>query len=353
MRELIKEYGLEVVNAYMEHIQSCAERAVRDMLRSFSERMGLQSVDSVSAEDFLDDGSPIRLKITIDREAGSAVFDFSGTGREMHGNLNAPIAVTSSAVIYCLRCLLQTFDLPLNQGCLAPVDIIIPAQCLLNPSATAAIVGGNVQTSQRVTDVILKAFRACAASQGCMNNLTFGDESMGYYETIAGGAGAGPTWNGASGVHTHMTNTRITDPEILEKRYPVILRQFSLRRNSGGCGEFSGGDGVIRELEFTRPLQVSILSERRAFEPYGLNGGENGARGLNLLIRADGREINLGGKNTLSVTSGDRIQIHTPGGGAFGNKPRDRVMTASEPTKIATYLSTGSLGKYVLDQESV
>jgi len=179
-------------------------------------------------------------------------------------------------------------------------------------------------TSQRVVDVILKAFKACAASQGCMNNLTFGDENFGYYETIAGGAGAGPDWNGRSGVHTHMTNTRITDPEVLERRYPVILRQFSLRNDSGGKGLFHGGEGVVREIEFLRPLTLSILSERRVISPYGLNGGRNGRVGENLLIRKreKGNEHqitqNLGGKNSVKVFAGDRIRILTPGGGGFG-----------------------------------
>ena len=219
----------------------------------------MQEVDVASAEDFLDDGTPIRLAVTIDRRTGSAIFDFAGTGPEIYGNLNAPPAVTASAIIYCLRCLLPDIDIPLNQGCLNPIEIRIPPQCILNPSAGAAVVGGNVLTSQRVTDVVLKAFKACAASQGCMNNLTFGDTTMGYYETIAGGAGAGPTWHGCSGVHTHMTNTRITDPEILERRYPVILRQFSLRKGSGGEGHFHGGDGVIRELQFTKVQCRSLI----------------------------------------------------------------------------------------------
>lgn len=213
MQELVEEYSLGVVQAYMGHIQVCAEQAVRAMLRDFSIERGLGEVGSVSAEDFLDDGTPIRLKVTIDRSGAdgptnttSATFDFTGTGPEMYGNLNAPPAVTASAVIYCLRCLLKTSDIPLNQGCLAPVNIIIPKNSVLNPSANAAVVGGNVLTSQRVTDVVLLAFEACAASQGCMNNLTFGDASMGYYETIAGGAGAGASWNGCSGVHTHMVS---------------------------------------------------------------------------------------------------------------------------------------------------
>jgi 5-oxoprolinase (ATP-hydrolysing) len=257
MNELVQEYGLPVVQAYMEHIQDCAELAVRAMLKEFSLSLGLQEVDSVSAVDFLDDGSMIKLRIEIDRRKGSAVFDFAGSGYEIAGNLNAPPAVTASAVIYCLRCLLPETDIPLNQGCLAPIEIRIPANSLLKPSPHAAVVGGNVLTSQRVTDVILRAFNACAASQGCMNNLTFGDARMGYYETIAGGAGAGPTWHGCSAVHTHMTNTRITDVEILERRYPVIVRQFSVRKGSGGAGRHHGGDGVIRELEFTKVQQYN------------------------------------------------------------------------------------------------
>jgi len=377
MHELVNEYGLQVVCAYMGHIQSCADLAVRDMLRRFSVQEGMAEVGVVRAEDFLDDGSPIRLAVTIDRAQGTAVFDFEGTGAEMYGNLNAPPAVTTSAILYCLRCFVPEIDIPLNQGCLNPIDIKIPPNTLLNPSSGAAVVGGNVLTSQRVTDVVLKAFKACAASQGCMNNLTFGDATMGYYETIAGGAGAGPNWHGCSAVHTHMTNTRITDPEILEKRYPVILRQFSLRKGSGGSGKFCGGDGVVRELQFTKPLVVSILSERRAFAPYGLAGGEPGARGLNVLrFHADQREVSLGGKNTIHVGAGDRLSIHSPGGGGYGygyaspqhqhqllepavvvaGKEEDESehppATASATTAAAV-MTSGSLHQYSLNQESV
>ncbi len=180
------------------------------------------------------------------------------------------------------------------------------------------MVGGNVLTSQRIADVILKAFGVAAASQGCMNNFTFGDDSFGYYETIGGGAGAGPDWQGRSGVHTHMTNTRITDAEILERRYPVLLRQFSLRQGSGGKGRNSGGEGVVREVEFLKPLCVAILSERRVFAPYGLAGGGAGKRGRNLFIEASGRVVNLGGKNEIFAQPGDRIRIETPGGGGYG-----------------------------------
>ncbi len=276
-------------------------------------------MDTVTAVDYLDDGSPIVLKLTIDRRDGSAIFDFNGTGPEIWGNCNAPQAVTKSAILYSLRCLIKK-DIPLNYGCLVPITMHIPSGSLLDPSADAAVVGGNVLTSQRVVDVILKAFGVAAASQGCMNNFTFGNESFGYYETVGGGAGAGPTWNGQSGVHTHMTNTRITDPEILERRYPLLLREFSIRRGSGGQGAFDGGDGLIREVEFLESLNVAILSERRVYAPYGLEEGQPGKRGQNLFIRRDGRRLYMGSKNEIKAEPGDRFRILTPGGGGFGEK---------------------------------
>ncbi|MCI5223623.1 MAG: 5-oxoprolinase, partial [Candidatus Electrothrix sp. AR4] len=295
---MVEEYSLEVVRAYMGHVQQAAEEAVRISLRELSRRRGMTEQDTVEAVDFLDDGSPIRLYLTIDRNDGSAVFDFTGTGPELQGNLNAPKAVTQSALLYSVRCLVEK-DIPLNHGCLLPIRLIIPPGSLLDPSPEAAVVGGNVLTSQRVVDVVLKAFGVAAASQGCMNNLTFGNDCFGYYETIGGGAGAGPTWQGQSGVHTHMTNTRITDPEILERRYPVLLREFSLRSGSGGKGKFQGGDGLVRELEFLEPLEVSILSERRVFAPYGLEGGGNAQRGENIFIHQNAEWLDLGGKNTF------------------------------------------------------
>ena len=173
-------------------------------------------------------------------------------------------------------------------------------------------------TSQRITDVVLKAFHACAASQGCMNNLTFGNNSFGFYETIAGGAGAGNGWHGVSGIHTHMTNTRVTDAEVMERRYPVVIREFSVRNGSGGCGQWRGGNGVVREFELREPMQVSILSERRSYQPYGLAGGGPGVSGLNLWIRSDGTVISVGGKNSFLAQPGDRVRIETPGGGGFG-----------------------------------
>lgn len=318
VKELFREFSLPVVQAYMFHVQNNAEAAVRQMLQQLASEHGLREVDTLTASDRMDDGSQIQLAITIDSRDGSAVFDFTGTDPEVLGNTNAPKAVTISAIIYCLRCLVQK-DIPLNQGCLNPIQFKIPDGSFLCPSDTAAVVGGNVLTSQRVTDVILTAFRAAANSQGCMNNFTFGNDHMGYYETIAGGAGAGPSWHGASATQVHMTNTRITDPEILERRYPVVLEEFSVRKDSGGNGLFRGGDGVRRRIKFMAPLQVGILSERRVFAPQGLNGGEPAARGRNILRKADGRVINLGGKNSVAVDVGDAIDIFTPGGGGCGS----------------------------------
>lgn len=335
---LIDEYGDETVQFYMLSIQKNAEQCVRRLLKDVHKRF---NGEILSAVDYMDDGTPIKLKVKIDAEKGEADFDFEGTGPEVYGNINAPEAITFSAIIYCLRCLISE-DIPLNQGCLRPIHVKIPLKSILSPSPGAAVVGGNVLTSQRITDVILKAFQACAASQGCCNNLTFGFggnetgqnaiKGFGYYETIAGGSGAGPHWVGTSGVHVHMTNTRITDSEIFERRYPVILREFSIRKGSGGSGQHRGGDGVIRDIEFRRPLQVSILSERRAYQPYGLNGGEDGACGLNLWVRNvektdrdqskektyEERQINLGAKNSAPMNAGDRIIVYTPGGGGWG-----------------------------------
>ncbi|KAJ3569825.1 hypothetical protein NP233_g4803 [Leucocoprinus birnbaumii] len=268
---VVGDYGLETVQEYMYHIRANAEMSVRNLLRDVAKRAGS---NVLSAVDYLDDGSPvsatISLHVEINESEGSAILDFEGTGCEVRGNLNAPISVVHSAVIYCMRSMLD-MDIPLNAGCLVPLDIRIPKKSLLSPSRTAAVCGGNVLTSQRIVDVVLKAFHACAASQGCTNNLTFGTggkdkegkavAGWGYYETIAGGSGAGPGWHGTDGVHTHITNTRIGDVEILERRYPVMIHRFGLRSGSAGKGKWHGGEGVHREIEFLEPMQVSILSE--------------------------------------------------------------------------------------------
>ncbi|PAV60150.1 hypothetical protein WR25_18508 isoform F [Diploscapter pachys] len=275
--DLIEEYSLEVVQAYMQHIRTTAEDAVKAMLKEVGTKIKEETGSSrMEAVDCMDDGTDIKLKIDIDVEQENATFDFTGTGPEVFSSINAPRAITMSAIIYCLRCLVNK-DIPLNSGCLEPIKIHVPHGTILSPSDDAAVVGGNVLTSQRLCDVIFKAFGAVAASQGCMNNVTFGDESMGYYETIAGGSGAGNGWNGRDAIHTHMTNTRITDPEIFESRYPVILREFRVRPGSGGKGKWKGGkdnnkdvlqnktsgNGVIRSMQFRRALSLSLLTERR------------------------------------------------------------------------------------------
>lgn len=356
VNELIDYYSLDVVQAYMSHIQSSAELAVKDLLKEVgSQVFRKRGAASLHAIDYMDDGSTIELTVNIDIEKGTAVFDFDGTGPEVWGNCNAPKAITVSAVIYCLRSMVG-HDIPLNQGCLKPVTIKIPPGCILDPSPDAAVVGGNVQTSQRIVDVILHAFGACAASQGCMNNITFGDESVGYYETVAGGAGAGPAWHGRSGIHVHMTNTRITDPELLESRYPVILNKFTLNRGTGGRGKFRGGDGVTRELVFRRPLTLSVLTERRVFAPYGLEGGGDGQRGNNLLIRKCGRVIRLGSKASVKVEKGDMFRLLTPGGGGYGT-PSDSDIASNEclepPSKRQRQIEKGSVYEYKRTQESV
>lgn len=342
VRKLIEEYTMSVVQLYMGAIQDAAELATRNLFKTLAaSHPGSRSAKGeaqLSATDYMDDGTPIALAVTIDPETGDATFDFTGTGAQVLGNWNAPEAITNSAVLYALRCMVGN-DIPLNHGCLKPIDLKIPPSSLLSPHYEAAVCAGNVLTSQRIVDVIFRAFGACAASQGCMNNFTFGvdaaqqnttdDEEVigfGYYETIAGGSGAGARWNGTSGVHTNMTNTRITDPESLERRYPVVLRQFGLRPGSGGRGARPGGDGVIRDVEFRVPMTASILSERRAFAPYGMCGGEDGSRGLNTWIRKRGvlggeaeRRVNVGGKGSVKVNPGDRFVVETPGGGAWGH----------------------------------
>ncbi|KAK4705080.1 5-oxoprolinase (ATP-hydrolyzing), partial [Phenoliferia sp. Uapishka_3] len=335
VKALIKANSLPVVEMYMQAIQDTAEAAVRSLLKDFAVKNQGRPLEAI---DYMDDGTPVALKITIDAATGSAIFDFAGTGPEVYGNWNAPAAICNSSIIYSLRCLIG-LDIPLNQGCLNCIDIRIPEGCFLRPSKDAAVCGGNVLTSQRVTDVVLKAFEACGASYGCMNNLTFGydddgsytpkptnkapPKSLGNYETICGGIGAGPTWHGTTS-QAHMTNTLITDVEVMERRYPVIIRRFCLRPNSGGRGRFNGGNGVIRDFEFRRPVQCSILSERRITVPYGMAGGQPGKSGRNLWVRklADGSEltVSLGGKNSAPMAAGDRIVIETPGGGGYGEE---------------------------------
>lgn len=315
LNDLVRRYSLPVVQAYMKHIQRAATEKMQ---------LALELIDDgvYSFTDHLDNDAPLSVKITI--TGGTAVVDFTGTGPVLETNLNANRAIVNAAVLYVFRCLIQE-DIPLNSGVLAPVEIILP-ECFLNPperdspAECAAMVGGNVETSQRTVDTLLGALHKAAASQGTMNNLTFGDETFGYYETICGGSGATADSDGTDAVHTHMTNTRLTDAEIIERRYPVRLHEFSIRTGSGGAGRYRGGDGIIRRIEFLKPLRISLLSERRGkYPPFGLDGGEPGKIGENLLQKADDSlEESLGGKFSISVEAGDTLTIKTPGGGGFG-----------------------------------
>ncbi len=305
---LAGERGMDQVEAYMRFVQ---ENAANEVKRALAELTPGRHVFS----DSLDDGTP--LVVALDVHDGSAVIDFDGTGPEqLTGNLNAPAAVTLAAVLYFLRVLVGR-PIPLNSGCLRHVAVRIPSASLLAPGAERAVAGGNVETSQRVVDALLAAADLAAASQGTMNNLSFGDGSYGYYETIAGGAGAGASFEGATAVHTHMTNTRITDAEVLERRFPVRLLEHAVRRGSGGAGLHRGGDGVRRTFEFLRTTQVSLLSQRRQTAPFGLAGGSAGARGHNLL-----NERELPGAAAFEASAGDRLTVLTPGGGGYGKPPK-------------------------------
>lgn len=335
--ELIEENGLATVHFNMHAITNNAEACVRDFLLRTYEKTGGKPLVAL---DFMDDGTPIQLTVTIDPKTASAHFDFTGTGEEGYHSFNAPQAIARSATLYVLRCMIDQ-DIPLNEGCLRPLTFTIPEGSILNPSAKAAVCAGNPITSQRVTDVVIKAFAACAASQGDCNVFSFGidgnvdqatgelvpDTGFGFGETICGGSGAGPGWHGTSGVHIHMTNTRITDPEILEKRYPVLLKEFSIRDGSGGKGQWNGGNGIRRVYEFGRDMSASIVSERRVNRPYGMFGGEDGRSGVNYIVKGggqSGRWCRLGGRKDFKVSKGDWFVIDTPGGGAWGTaRPAD------------------------------
>ena len=316
---LCEKYSWETVDFYMREIQLSASKKMREVLSNLPDQ-------TQQFTDFLDDGSPISVSFSV--KGDRAKLDFAGTGPVLASNLNANKAIVNAAVIYCLRLLISE-DIPLNQGVLEPVELAIP-RCLINPPThelpdeCAAVVGGNVETSQRIVDALLGAFSICAASQGTMNNLIFGNEQFGYYETICGGSGASVNSCGASCVHTHMTNTRITDPEILETRFPVRLIEFRIREDSGGSGLNRGGNGAIRTIEFLDRLRVSLLTQRRGrFKPYGLNGGGKAEGGVNLLKRIYGREEILNSAATFDSEPGDRLTIYTPGGGGWGTPPSE------------------------------
>ncbi|ANV85019.1 5-oxoprolinase [Picosynechococcus sp. PCC 7003] len=309
LQRLVHHYGQGMVLAYMQHVQDNAEQAVKQQLQQL--RDGEFTVA-------LDHGDRLQVSIKIDCEQQTATVDFTGTSPQSTTNFNAPKAVTQAAVLYVFRSLVQD-DIPLNYGCLKPIKVIVPEGCLLNPQYPAAVVAGNVEVSQNITDCLYGALGVMAASQGTMNNFTFGNNHYQYYETICGGSGAGPHFHGTDAVQTHMTNSRLTDPEVLEWRFPVLLEEFSIRKNSGGPGQFHGGNGVIRRLQFREPMTAAILSSRRQVQPFGLEGGLPGQRGENKVIRADGTEITLPGTVEVAMEKGDRLEIQTPGGGGYGS----------------------------------
>jgi 5-oxoprolinase (ATP-hydrolysing) len=309
LKRAVSLYGAATVTAYMRHVQDNAEESVRMVIGALTDSEFAMPMDS---------GTEIRVKVSVDRAARSARVDFTGTSAQQKTNLNAPRSVTKAAVLYVFRCLVES-DIPMNAGCLKPIEIVIPDGTLLSPRPPGAVAGGNVETSQAVVDALFGALGVMAASQGTMNNLTFGNAQHQYYETICGGAGAGATFDGQSAIHTHMTNSRLTDPEILEARYPVLLEEFSIRRGSGGAGAHHGGDGTIRRIRFREAMTAAILSTRRETAPFGLAGGAPGAKGETSIIRRNGETIMLKGRDEIEVEAGDQIAIATPGGGGFGS----------------------------------
>jgi 5-oxoprolinase (ATP-hydrolysing) len=305
---LVTEFGQAVVEAYMAHVQDNAEEAVRRVLVTLS--------DGAFAYE-LDDGSVVKVAITVDRAARTARVDFTGTSDQVPTNFNAPASICRAAALYVFRTLVDD-EIPMNDGCLRPVELVIPEGSMLRPRYPAAVVAGNVETSQVVVDALYGALGVMAAAQGTMNNFTFGDDRRQYYETICGGAGAGPDFDGADAVQTHMTNSRLTDPEVLESRYPVLVEAFSIRRGSGGAGAHRGGDGVVRRIGFREPMTATLLSNRRRVAPFGLAGGGEGMLGAARVQRADGSVQALAATDAVEVAAGDSIVIETPGGGGYG-----------------------------------
>ncbi|MBX2805387.1 MAG: hydantoinase B/oxoprolinase family protein, partial [Hyphomicrobiales bacterium] len=310
LRKIVAQFGLQAVHAYMTHVQNNAEESIRRV------------IDVLKESEFtypLDSGAQIRVKITIDRAARQAKLDFTGTSPQDKQNYNAPLAVCKAVVLYVFRTLVDT-DIPMNEGCLKPLKIHVPNGSMLNPTYPAAVVSGNTEVSQAIADTLYGALGVIAGSQGTMNNFVYGNEKYQNYETICGGTGAGDGFNGADAVHSHMTNTRMTDPEVLETRFPVRVEEFSIRKGSGGQGAFKGGDGATRKLCFLEDMTATVLSSHRRVQPHGTAGGMPGSVGQNLVIRTDGGIVELEGNDEIAMTPGDVFVMHTPGGGGFGGE---------------------------------
>lgn len=308
LQRMVEHYGLATVQAYMQHVQDNAEESVRRVLDVLKDGSFTYQTDN---------GSQIQVSITINRPRREARIDFTGTSRQQSSNFNAPLAICKAVVLYVFRTLVDD-DIPLNAGCLKPIDIIVPEGCMLNPRYPAAVVAGNVETSQATANALYGALGVMAASQGTMNNFTFGNERYQYYETICGGSGAGVDFDGTDAVQTHMTNSRLTDPEVLEWRFPVLVENFAIRPNSGGKGQHNGGNGVIRRIRFREAMTAAILSGHRVIPPFGLDGGEPGAIGRNYVERSNGAIEPLDSKAEVEMHPGDVFAIETPGGGGFG-----------------------------------
>jgi 5-oxoprolinase (ATP-hydrolysing) len=324
LRRMVAHYGLPTVQAYMQHVQDNAEESVRRAITRLAKRFG--DVTRHSFDFPLDNGACIKVSVSIDAKARSAVVDFTGTSAQQSNNFNAPRAVCMAAVLYVFRTLVED-DIPLNAGCLKPIQVIIPEGSMLNPLPPASVVAGNVETSTCITNALYGALGVMAGSQPTMNNFTFGNATYQYYETISGGSGAGPVFNssgevvggfkGTDVVQTHMTNSRLTDPEVLEFRFPVRLLSYSLREGSGGQGKFAGGVGGIRRIEFLEPMTAGILSNGRIYPAFGLAGGLAGLPGVNRVVKANGEVLILGHIDQVQMQVGDVFEIHTPGGGAY------------------------------------
>jgi len=318
LTKMVAQFGLDVVHAYMRHVQDNAEESVRRVIGAL--RDGAFEVP-------LDNGAVIRVRIAVDRETRSAVVDFAGTSAEQPNNFNAPLAVTMAAVLYVFRTLVDD-DIPMNDGCLKPIEVRVPEGSMLNPRYPSAVVAGNVETSQCITNCLYGALGVMASGPPTMNNFTFGNERYQYYETISGGSGAGGRFDeegrlvggfdGTSVVQTHMTNSRLTDPEILETRYPVRLESFEIRAGSGGAGRWRGGDGAVRRVRFLEPMTASILANGRVHPAFGMAGGASGAPGADYVERADGRAERLRHADSAQLDAGDAFVVETPGGGGFG-----------------------------------
>jgi 5-oxoprolinase (ATP-hydrolysing) len=312
LKRMVEMFSLSTVEAYMGHVQDNADESVRRVI----DRLADGEATSVS-----DQGAVIKVRISVDKRRREATVDFTGTSSQQPSNFNAPEPVTRAAVLYVFRVMVDD-DIPMNAGCLRPIRVILPEGSMLSPRYPAAVVAGNVEVSQAVTDTLFAALGALGSAQGTMNNLTFGDETYQYYETICSGAPAGPGFDGAAAVHTHMTNSRLTDPEVLESRFPVVLEDFHIRRGSGGKGQWRAGDGTLRRIRFLRPMRAAILSGHRAAANPGTMGGEPGQLGRNSVRRNDGRIEILPGCAETNVEAGEAIEIVTPTGGGWGKATR-------------------------------